>query len=176
MENEPPDSLYWATSAGGPLILLEQNLLSSWHGNAGKTPTDYDRACAVKDYIDVINAGSGKAIVLGEEPAATSWWPYPEASGGLFVRWVWADDDDRVVKAIKVFSEELWQPANLNIEVVAGPLVLFDSVCSGSDPDCLRTGCKIQLDLHSGVYSVSTANYRPNDDTWLIMHRLSLNE
>ena len=64
-------SLEWIESNGGPLLFAPKSALPKWCGNrqsiSGST-TDYQRACSVKDEIDVISIGLSQALVLGGEP------------------------------------------------------------------------------------------------------------
>jgi len=176
MSNENSDALYWITSAGGPLLLLEEGALPYWNGNFGQNPTDYDKTFVFNDYLGVIEVDSQYGLVLGGEPTPTSWWPFAEGRGGLLVRWLYADGDDAVINAVRLFPEERWRETDISIDLSRGPLILFDSVCPGSDVDCLGTGCKIRLDLKPGRYGIGTAIYQPDADTSLVLHRLEWKE
>lgn len=165
--------LTWITSAGGPLILLEEHLLSHWHGI--KTD-DYDRACGIDDYLGLLDVGPGRALVLGEEPMPTAWQPLSgPAEGmpaeGMFVRWQWADDDESVVEAIADLSKAPWEPTGIVFDVTDGSLLLFDATCPGKDPDCNSTGCKLNIVLKEKQYLLETAHYTPDENTALILHR-----
>jgi len=160
--------LTWITSAGGPLILLEEHLLSHWHGiNTG----DYDRACGIDDYLGLLDVGSGRALVLGEEPMPTAWLPLSGSAEGMVVRWQWADDDESVVEAIADLSKASWEATGIVFDVADRSVVLFDATCSGKDPDCNRTGCKLNIVLKEKRYSIETAHYTPDENTALILHR-----
>ncbi len=96
--------LTWITSNGGPLLLASKSVLPYWEGadppsngrkveatfrwqGYGTPATDYDRACDVDDYLDVINIGSEQGLVLGGEPLPTAWWSADSAqTGGILVR------------------------------------------------------------------------------------------
>lgn len=74
----------------------------------------HGKACAMEDYIGLIDVGDSKALVLGDEPARTAFW-----SGR--VRW-------------RESSPQI--PASMSTPLWAEPLVLFDSSADG--PFALR--------------------------------------
>src|SRR5687767_15306764 len=102
--------LTWITSAGGPLILLEKQLLSHWHGTE---TDDYDRSCGIDDYLGLLDVGSGRALVLGEEPMPTAWQFLSGPAEGMLIRWQWADDDESVVEAIADLSKASWEATGI---------------------------------------------------------------
>lgn len=156
--------LTWIESAGGPLLLLEEHLLSHWHGIE---TDDYDRACGIDDYLGLLDVGSGRALVLGEEPMSTAWLSEP----GMFVRWQYADDNESVEEAIADLSKASWEATAIVVDVTDSSLVLFDAACSGEDPDCNRSGCKLNIALKEKRYLIETAHYTPDENTALILHR-----
>src|SRR5687767_11542320 len=97
--------LHWIASNGGPLMLLERELLASWSGtepSADSTahearfrldittaPSDYDRACSVQGTTAIIPVGDRDALVLAGEPFETTWIPR-SSSAGEIVRWEYA--------------------------------------------------------------------------------------
>ena len=59
------ESLIWLESTGGPLLLLEEDLVPYWHGYlsvSNSSLTDYERACEVSDYLGSIDVPP--AVVL----------------------------------------------------------------------------------------------------------------
>ncbi len=69
----------WIQSDGGPLICILASAAHSWLGIDGIGPdgsengeTDYDRACSMSDYLDLIQVSGSVAIILGDAPMATS--------------------------------------------------------------------------------------------------------
>ncbi len=170
--NAPAETkLSWITSAGGPLLFLEEHLLPHWHGY---DTSDYDRACSIKDYLGLLEVGPGQGLVLGEEPMPTAWRSFPRPPGGMFIRWQWADDDDSVVRAIADLEKVSWEATGIVFDVANSSLVLFDAVCSGQDPDCNTTGCRLNIRLEEGHYFIQTAHYQPDENTALILHRLRM--
>jgi hypothetical protein len=175
MENH----LKWISSDGGPLILLEESLLSNWGGCfARKTGdlddgeayrTDYERASAIEDYVGVISVGSGYGLVLGDEPMQTSWLPLKKEKVGMLVRWQWASDEGAVIRSLTDLQqeEELWHPRNFSFLVENGPLLLFDAASPGTD-----IPTSLAVELEAGEYSIDCAVFQPNKETSLIVHRL----
>ncbi len=138
----------------------------------GIDTSDYDRACAIDDYLGLLDIGPGQGLALGEEPMPTAWRSFPEWAGGMFVRWQWADDDDSVVNAIAELREVSWEPTEIVFSVANTGLVLFDSACPGKDPDCNQTVCRLNIKLKEVRYDIETAHYQPNENIALILHRL----
>ena len=160
--------LTWIESAGGPLILLEEPLLSHWHGI---DTDDYDRSCGIDDYLGLLDVGSGRALVLGEEPMATAWQLLSGPAEGVLVRWQFADDEASVVEALADLSKVSWEATGIVFDVADSSLVLFDAACPGKDPDCNSTGCKLNILLNEKQYLIETAHYTPNENTALFLHR-----
>lgn len=169
-------NLKWISSDGGPLILMERNLVAHWRGNSDASSnerlskdaylTDYDRACSVGDYLGLIQVASGEALVLDDEPMQTAWLGLSKEKG-LLVRWQWARDEASIMRTIGGIAEELWETTDLVFEMTNGELLLFDAACSGDEIDS-----GVRIALSPGEYLLDTACYRPNDETSLILHRL----
>jgi hypothetical protein len=137
--------------------------------------TDYDRAADVKDYLAVLEVGDGEGLVLNGSPMSTSWRPDADRRGGLFARWVCADNDAIVEASLKRVPPDLWGPPWVEFTVDDPVLYLFDSAYAGSDVAAQREGAEpLLLRLEPGVYLVSTGYYQPDDSTELVLHRLSL--
>lgn len=169
MPMKSESSLVWIESAGGPLLLLEKNLIPGWHGcssNLEDSPTDYERACAVDDYIGVIPVASGIGIVLGEEPLSSAWWPLTEAGRGVLVRWLFAENEAAVTRALENLPNREWQRTNVEFTVSNGSLILFDAASSGPDIDE-----SLEIELPGGRYAAETLMYEPDEQTSLILHR-----
>ncbi len=162
-------SLVWLESAGGPLLLHEDNLLRHWHGcllNSEDTPTDYERSFKVDDYIGVIAVDSGHGIVLGEEPFSTAWWPSAELGYDFLVRWVFAENEAAVTHALKHLSNLEWQRTGIEFQVFNGKLILFAAACSGSEIEE-----RLEIEIAKGWYAAETLQYEPDEQTSLILHR-----
>lgn len=168
----------WLNSTGGPLILLERSLLPSWGGNLEMSElqaedndaqiTDYDRACSVEDYVGLIGVGSGQALVLGDEPMQTAWLS-EQSNTGILVRWHWATNEDSVDEALSSIPSNIWEPNDVNLYLPHGDLILFDSSCRFDEIDS-----SISIRLETGTYNVHTAQYQPNENVSLLLHRLAI--
>lgn len=162
--------LTWVSAGGGPLLLLDRRFLPRWLGDTPASPhagTDYDRACAIDDYVGLVNVGSGHGLVLDDEPLQTAWWPAEAIGGGILVRWRWAPDEMAVVRALGQLEGIVWQTTGCTLPVATGDLLLFDAADSGAAvSDCLS------IALRPGDYDVTTTLHSPDRDTALILHRL----
>ncbi|TDD87016.1 hypothetical protein E1293_08695 [Actinomadura darangshiensis] len=155
----------WVESAGGPLLAAPASQLVHWEGvtdDDGPVESwgDYGRACAVEGYIGLVDIGAGQGLVLGDEPALTTYLPDQR----LFLRWVAANSEEELVLAAKeavrafTWDEELaWD--------VDGPIVLFDSPWAGATPE---PGNHLIIDLAPGRYRVR-AGYEEAGTNWMIL-------
>jgi hypothetical protein len=119
----------WASTMGGPLLVLEELRLGAW---GGLESGDYDRACAVTEEVETLAVGDGVGLVLGDEPAMTA--VGTRSDGLILVRWHAADDAAMVERAIVAL--EVGEPVEAEDTGVLvaweGPaLIVFDSVEPG---------------------------------------------
>jgi frataxin-like iron-binding protein CyaY len=128
--------------------------------------TDYDRACDVDDYIGLIDVGSGKAIVLGDEPLMTTW--LSSADGGLLVRWVCADNEETLLAAAHRIQMDAYEDSGVSFTVGDSPLVLL-AACESSDDKLYP---RIEFEIPSGRYRILTSQCETDANTSLICHRL----
>lgn len=172
----------WVSSGGGPLLFLGENLLDAWGGTdyqgelAGNSYrpaerqaiTDYDRACEVRNYVDVIPVGQGQGLVLSGEALETTWYPLQGRSGGILVRWIYAPGDEEVEEALRSLPADLSYQDGLDLNVSSSGLVLFDAAMPGRD---IVTPL-LRITLDTGRYRVLTAEYAPVPEMALLLHRL----
>jgi hypothetical protein len=180
----PAVELNWVESAGGPLLVVPEDLVAFWEGirqppsfrvveaefrwTEGGTATDYDRACDIQDYVGVIPVGPGQAIVLADEPLPTTWISGPDNPAGYIVRWVHAPDDESVLRALQELPIGApWFPGP-EFRHDGGRLVVFDSAAPGDDQAVSR----LVLELPGGDYELETLRYQPDEDVRLLIHRL----
>ncbi|MET7426396.1 Imm21 family immunity protein [Dactylosporangium sp. NPDC005555] len=161
----------WVSSAGGPLLVAPQSALSLWTGaDSTDGPVqewgDYGRACAVDGDVGVVAVGQVQALVLGDEPARTTYLP----SERLFLRWAAAYDEDDLVGAARraVRDGVAWDADEVVRWVVDGPVVLFDSAWPGSE---LEPDNHLVVDLEPSAYRVRAA-HRTDGDNWMILVQL----
>lgn len=160
----------WVTSLGGPLILIPESACELWNGAPRNYPDeegDYGRACAVDDYIGLIDVGPAQALVLGDYPARTTFLP----GHGILLRVIAGGDDDEVLEAtLKLLPAINWT-SRLSWEITE-PLILIDSaydypwvVTQGEE--------RIRVDLTPGRYVVEAAYLEIPDTAYLILVRLT---
>ncbi len=185
--------LNWVGSNGGPLLLVPGEHLPSWGGveppadgrrieaqfrfNGPDEPaTDYDRACDVMGWLGLLNIGDGYGMVLGGEPLDTAWQPTAAAgdggddTGGLLIRWVYADHEADIIAARAHVPQTAWQDEGLVLSVGHEPLYLLDAACPGSE---LEGDGHLMIPLPPGRYAFATAEYEPESHTSLLLHRLT---
>jgi hypothetical protein len=136
-----------------------------WRGEG--PATDYDRACDIKDYTGLIPVGCGHALVLGDEPLMTCWWPSRE-NGGLLVRWVCADSE-QFLQYLQGLVDVRFTSSPHVLEVVEREHRLFDAAVPGSD---VRPNAALLVELEPGSYEVATGRFTPDSRTELLLHRL----
>lgn len=159
----------WIESGGGPLVLLEERLRDVWAGiGQGEwepgSGTDYDRACEVSDWIGLMEHGDGEAVVLGSEPAPTAF--LNTALGPMLLRWIHAPAGWRA-PAVEALMEQTWE-TSASWEVRSAPQIIQDAALGGQDTDADR----LVLDLRPGRYEILTAEYKPDAEVCMILHRL----
>lgn len=168
--------LRWIESGGGPLLLLPAERLTAWTGHTLKpemngqssNESDYERACAVEDYIGVVAVAGTESIVLGDEPMATAWVPV-SATEGIITRWVCGEDQARACEYLGHIEEGIWRSTGVSLVVEGGPLYLFDAAWPGSDVTVFEY---LTLSLDAGNYSFDTGTLYIGGMVELILHRL----
>lgn len=167
-------NLKWINSAGGPLILMEKNLLIKWNGiNELKTnsnqQTDYERACEVEDYVGLIDLDSEKALVLGDMPMETTWLQADE-NDGIIVCWNYADSRELVHGILETISfNQNWEDTKIEMTFKTSEIILFDSAFSH---DFFIEEESLKLNLNPGKYIIQTHFYEPDPKTSLVLHRI----
>jgi hypothetical protein len=181
--------LQWVTTTGGPHLVLPRPNLRDWSGinpsadplndarfrwnsEPGAPASDYDRACDVRGQLAVLDIGDTHAIALADAPDATLWWRL-SADSGYFVRCRFCDKDDAVRAALEDVPERLFKRGQARFAFERGPLILFDSSVPGRE---FRTLAGVsghqRIDLPPGTYTIETAEYEPDRETSLLLHRL----
>jgi hypothetical protein len=164
-ETAVPGAVRWVESSGGPLIAVPEAVLPFWAGAEGdETSSDHDRACDIDGYVGLLPVGDTRALVLGDEPAATAYLP----EHGTFVRRHAADAEAGSLADVPAALEAaVWGP---EMEWrVPGPVVLFDAARPGS---ASRQADHIRVDLTPGHYAVRVADVSTGPETWLGLVRV----
>ncbi|MBO3751024.1 hypothetical protein J5X84_33545 [Streptosporangiaceae bacterium NEAU-GS5] len=150
-----PHGPTWIGSLGGPLIVMPESALPLWHGSPIDAVTldgDYGRACAIPGFIGLIPVGPRLALVLGDDPAATTFL----SEYGLFIRLIAADSfDDAIRTAIDIMDSVTWDET-LNWDIHE-PLLLFDSVYNGAEVSDATPGFEpavVRMSVTPGPYLV----------------------
>ncbi len=159
-----------------PLIAMDEPLLPFWGGveNLGGIegeggdnwvhglPSDYGRVCEIKDLgikqAAILKVKAGDALVLGGEALDTTVGRTP--SGHNFIARIYHVRDDELL------------PAHLasitDAKVSTRRLHLFEAGSAGS----LSHLNEIVIDTTPSRYRVITADYKPDPETWLLLHLL----
>ena len=160
----------WIETGGGPLLLAPASQLEHWAGGPDdddgpvETWGDYGRACSVEGYIGLVKVGALDGLVLGDEPATTTYLPEER----LLVRWAAADSAAELVAAAKRGVHTAPWEEHL-VWDVAGPVVLFDSAWPGT---ALEPRNHLVIDLPPSRYDVRAA-YVEEEKTFMILVQLN---
>ena len=168
---EPRSRLPWVESGGGPLVLVPVAILAEWTGASPDFDPDdldswgdYGRACLIDGYAGCLAAGDGQVLVLGDEPASTTYLPEQR----LFVRWICADSEDDVIRLVpKAVETADWEDAGT--WTTGGPAQLFDSAYAGDELDDEQP---LAVDTAGGTYLVRAACVEPEEGTTLVLVQL----
>jgi hypothetical protein len=157
---------------------MGKSSLSYWGGclrSGGVYPnatglTDYDRACEISNYVGVIAVGGGHALVLGDEPLQSTWIASQERTGGIIVRWQYAENEASAITHATSISVDAFESTGLQLMVADAELYLFDSAIAG---ESVNADNSLVIELERQTYSIDTALYHPDKKTGLIIHRLT---
>jgi hypothetical protein len=129
-------------------------------------PADADDASTDDGYVGLVEIDQRQALVLGDEPAMTTYLP----SELLFLRWAPAYEEDDLVSAERraVRDGVEWDADEDVRWMVAGPVVMFDSAWPEA---ALEPDNHLVVDLRPRPYRVR-ATYRAEGDTWMILVQL----
>lgn len=169
------ESLNWVESAGGPLLVAPRSDLTHWGGSTDddgpvETWGDYGRACTVEGYIGLVAIGAQQALVLGDEPAPTTYLPAER----LFLRWAAASSESVLVAAAKqaMHGKMQWSEDEDLFWDVRGSVVLFDAALPGT---VMEPYNHLVVDLAPGRYRVRAASLTVHDN-WMILVQLQPTE
>lgn len=154
----------WIESTGGPFILLSDALSTQWRGCEG----DYERACAIADWLGVLKVGTREALVVNDEPMPTA--KFIGANYCLLVRWSCASDEQTVLRHLEHAGHLAFPVPSVVVDFGSRFVVLFDSSESGSDVGSEES---LRLELPSARCALNTLDWRPDRDTRLILHSFS---
>jgi hypothetical protein len=149
--------------------MIPESACRYWSGSPRNYPDDegdYGRACSVEDFVGIIAVGSAEALVLGDDPAATTF--LPERS--LLVREIAGDrGTDYSAAVVELLPRIDWDS---RVEwTVHESLVLFDSVHDYAD---IEGEEHLRIALTPGRYVVEAAYAEIPDEAVLILVRFTL--
>lgn len=164
--------LKWINTTGGPLVGGELEIAKAWRGVHGLSvqhslpdQTDYDRACGIQDYLEEISCGSGKVIVLGDEPAQTTLF-LNNAGQPTIARWLYSTSKD--VESIVGSIDCLQSIAEPLIFVIStNKIILFDS---STTINLINNECA-ELEIDPGDYDITVEQTICPDEFHFIIHR-----
>lgn len=159
----------WIESAGGPLIALPVAHAADWRGVSPRSDgsSDYDRACAINEYLGLLSCNGNDVLVLGDEPHRTCW--IPQGNGGLLVRWVYAESEGKALAAVRNLSAEEMRDDGVRF-TANGTYRLMDAADSGDE----ESQNFVELDLLPGRYRVLETFVDPDESTRVLVHALVL--
>ena len=77
-----------------------------------------------------------------------------------------------MARALAALPGHLWTDTGFTLELTSGRATLFWSPLAGKDVTGPSGEEHLQIRLTPGSYLVSTADYKPDDHTWLLLHRI----
>lgn len=167
---EQVSTVKWLESGGGPLCFVPREVLELRRGaaepSAASAGSDYDRACGIPDELGVLDLVGGAALVLADEPHATTWMPRDD--GGWLVRWVSAPSEARLLSAVSGAAAEPFPGApHVRFETRAtGACHLFDAAEVGDE-----AAAALRVQLRPGAYVVDTVLVDVDDEIEAVVHR-----
>ncbi|MGI4835880.1 MAG: Imm21 family immunity protein [Janthinobacterium lividum] len=169
-----------AESAGVPILLCPAEFAGYWEGineprngriidaefdlnGPDGVHVDYDRACdAADDYINIIQIGSGQALVFGEEIPSMYWVASDHFVGGHFVTWVYLAEgelpDFRALMA--TLPNDFFKKTAYTITCSAQGLLLFPSTNAPMDGEYFEF---VEIKLPAGEYAAALGFYETPD-------------
>jgi hypothetical protein len=174
-------------SLGGPLLMLERELLPYWGGTdniGGIRPertdaefrTDYQRACNVRDFIAPLKVHAGSGIVFsGGDPGLG----LERQSGSLFfaVRIYYEIDNLEDHIGFAKGNPDCFKH-DFDILLSSGKVIVFDSVFTGVQVRDNHGEVRrnyLEIDIEPGLYEVLTYE-QEIQDAEIVFHRFQLRQ
>ncbi len=166
----------WITSDGGPLICIGQSTVNSWRGidglgqygsKLGAYRNDYERACAIRDYVGIIPVSERFGIVLGDMPLETTVMMSPERSP-LIVRAFYSEPNADIASMIASWRMEkrLKEVESVRVSNVEANWYMFDSAY----PGYLGLEKCLTFTLPINTIIINTFEFKPDHNTFLLVH------
>lgn len=161
----------WVESAGGPLLVAPESQLALWGGSTDDDGPveewgDYGRACSVEGYVGLVDVGDDQALVLGDEPASTTYLPDER----LFLRWAAAYSEAELIAAAKRALNDgvQWDEDEDLTWEIREPVVLFDSAWPGAE---IEADNHLVVEVGPGRYRVRATCLKDHHN-WMILVQL----
>lgn len=161
----------WIRTGGGPLICIEKANRNTWLGaSRDGTSSDYKTACEISEYCSVIDVRGFSAIVFGDMPLQTG--VLNCGKHVVVMRLMYIDYVGRIYDIIQdLCSFSDYELQNIDgILIRTGVMVMFDSAYSGIDYNE-----SIEFQLAPGKYSIHTGFFKPDSQTYIVIHKLVIN-
>jgi Immunity protein 21 len=152
-------------SNGGPLLMLERDLLLYWGGisNIGgianphrniipfdDAPCDYNRACEIRGWIGPLQVGNRAGVVFWGDDLGFGLVRESDTVFFAVRPFVDIDNLEDHIEIVKENPESFKK--ELEIVISPGKFIVFDSACPGWD----LTGGRLEMDVLPGRYEVFT--------------------
>lgn len=160
----------WTQSLGGPLVLMDQKNLPKWSGaseDIDDPDSDYSRACRQYSDIWVLSKEGFSALILaGQRDQMHA--KKQDSCSFFLIGWRYSESEQIAESALSAaLSDRLSFGENFEFLFESGDIVLSDAVLPG---DRFKENIQ-ELEVGAGLYSVATAKYQPNEDTFFLLHR-----
>jgi hypothetical protein len=158
----------WVNSAGGVLICAEPDIGANWMGisglSAGSKGSDYERANATEEYIELMPCGQGAVLVLGDEPLQSAFFRLQEGALAI-ARWVALSPGQDAEKVLCHGSDIVDLADPVGFRAHGTKLSLFDSALRPDMSTC------VQSDIRPGHYEVTSEALKMDGCICFIIHR-----
>lgn len=157
--------LKWISSLGGPFVMMGKEDSQVWKGaSPAGADSHYQQACDVKGLWGIIQVENHAAIILGDEPAQTTWIPLGHDLGGTIVRWIYAENEEQVAKHLERMPESNWITDG-TINITTGSMYVFDS--AETVKEAIEAENLLTISLKVGAYEMRMQEYKPDAKTHL---------
>jgi len=177
--------LIWIASAGGPLVLITENIVKKWSGSLNRKEylennkreatnnfmdpdeTDYGKACLVNDYLAVLTIENVQLLILGDEPLVTTCFLSVD-NKYVLARCYYTEDEaslDDYLQKLNFNEIDNWNNS-VSFEISCDTQYLFDSAEYYDDLSQQNI-----VNIKKGKYEIWTSLYEFDNETKLILHK-----
>lgn len=119
--------------------------------------------------VAFFNTEKYRVSLFGHEPVLTSWAGFKDCFNCVIIRWLKAKDEKTVLRWLPEMPADGWR-LDGSIVIKSRHHLLFPANKPGRD---LKKLDAISIDLQPGTYEVATLDFRPDEETYLRLHRLT---